>query len=454
MLGGSRFSGWRHGLAALSLANLCLLRIWVGLLGEPVPRAWYAAALLNLLLLSLLFWTISRFTLGRWIAGVAGLALITKEATLASGQDALLKPVAQMMEAGLRQGWLLPAAALGASLAAWLLWRLPTRWILSALLILSPVVAVTAGPVAWRLAFSPAPPSPAFRPSTAPGLRHGTVVWILFDELDERVAFTARPAGLRLPALDAFRAESVVFREARSPANSTAVAIPLMLGNLLERPGLRTGLIGWYLPYCQTYPALASCQAWPMDRQRNSYGHTLGAALRDQLRSFFESSLYSVFGQSLAIEAHVRTILAMEEASVRLVQAPGYDLVFLHLPTPHSPYVYDAARGTLSATNQDARGYLGNLQVADRLFAKVRESLERAGRWRDTHVIVTGDHGYRQAQKLGYPPDDLHVPWLWKPPGESRAREVRQPFATRDAAAFVGHLLDGDAPESVLARYP
>ena len=44
----------------------------------------------------------------------------------------------------------------------------------------------------------------------APPLRGDTsqprVVWLIFDELDERVAFAARPANLSLPEFDRLRA--------------------------------------------------------------------------------------------------------------------------------------------------------------------------------------------------------------------------------------------------------
>ena len=122
--------------------------------------------------------------------------------------------------------------------------------------------------------------------------------------------------------------------------------------------------------------------------------------------------------------------------------------------TPHTPFVYNPAKHDLSAHNQDARGYLANLQLADRMFAKIRARLTQNGAWAHTHVLVTGDHGYRQATRLGYPPEDKHVPWMWKPAGAVPARQIDRPFETRHTAAIISLLLNGENAETVLARYP
>lgn len=457
----------KSALVALSLANLCLIRIWVGLLGTGTstgtggtpPKEWFAAALLNLALLAALFWIARRWPTA--VAFAAG-ALIAKELVLvlAGGGQRWQGQVATLVETGLRQAWLIPLGILLLAAAGWTVsWireRKQLAWLPSFLLALSPIVPVTAGQAAWHL-LAPLPLAAKQPPAKPSAMAHEFAphpfVWIVFDELDERVAFSQRPTGVNMPELDRFRNEAIVFRQAFSPANATSISIPTLLGKLLERPHLRAGVVGWYLPYCRDY-ALARCQAWPMNRQVNSYGPGLrgglGRVVANQLRSLFETSLYSVFGQSLAVQAHVRTVEEMEEAAVRLVADPYLDLVFIHLPAPHPPFVGPH----LTAANQDARGYLVNLALADRIFGKIRAGLTATGRWHHAHVLVTGDHGYRQAQKLGYPPEDRHVPWMWKPAGTVPPRQSSQPFETSRTAELIARLLEGDTPQSVLARYP
>jgi len=43
---------------------------------------------------------------------------------------------------------------------------------------------------------------------------------------------------------------------------------------------------------------------------------------------------------------------------------------------------------------------------------------------------------------------------MWKPAGSVPPRQSTQRFETRRTAELIGRLLEGDTPESVLARYP
>src|SRR5262249_57955272 len=73
----------------------------------------------------------------------------------------------------------------------------------------------------WRWV-DPAPPN---RP--APSL--GRVVWLVFEELDQRITFEARPAGLELPELDRLRRESLYANAARPPAVTSDVTMPALI---------------------------------------------------------------------------------------------------------------------------------------------------------------------------------------------------------------------------------
>jgi hypothetical protein len=59
-------------------------------------------------------------------------------------------------------------------------------------------------------------------------------LWVLFDEMDQRMAFEKRPAWLRLPAFDRLRGESLEATNAFSPGQDTIYAVPaLTLGRFL-----------------------------------------------------------------------------------------------------------------------------------------------------------------------------------------------------------------------------
>jgi hypothetical protein len=60
------------------------------------------------------------------------------------------------------------------------------------------------------------------------------VIWIIFDELDNRILTSARPAGLQLPEFDRLASQALRGSHVRSPAHDTIVAIPsLLLGKIV-----------------------------------------------------------------------------------------------------------------------------------------------------------------------------------------------------------------------------
>src|SRR5262245_15945466 len=109
-------------------------------------------------------------------------------------------------------GWPGLLALVGLALTASLIWPRPALRVVRGLAVaVSPLAVVTmavallmflevaVGPT-WRWV-APAPLN-----KTPPSLRR--VVWIVFEELDQRIAFEARPTGLELPELDRLRRES------------------------------------------------------------------------------------------------------------------------------------------------------------------------------------------------------------------------------------------------------
>src|SRR4029077_5475950 len=68
-----------------------------------------------------------------------------------------------------------------------------------------------------------APMLPA-RAAAAPRL-----IWIVFDEMDQLLAFERRPADVQLPELDRPRAESTVANRTTQNAMYTAIALPSLI---------------------------------------------------------------------------------------------------------------------------------------------------------------------------------------------------------------------------------
>lgn len=464
-------------LKCLSAANLCYFRIWAELFSWASPPSlffrrfgppplWYYSAILNVLILAAVLYV---FTKKRWRLALAMVAcVIAKEVvfTILKIEGGLGLRIALLLynvpRVVLGVGILVAAASFVLLFLRWSP-RIQSRFG-SFLFAMSSLIPLTFGNAIFRAAQDPVLPPPAPRRPASDHVAARRAVWIVFDEMDERIAFSQRPTGFSLPNLDRFRAQAQVATHAFSPSGATIVSIPsLLIGKLVssDRPlnvsklevtlagshtkvelgqvpdvfsksrehGLRSGITGWYVPYCRIFrDRVDDCVWWPMNRQINSYGGTLSQTVWNQPRSLFETSLYSLFGPSLAVLAQARTVNEMIAEGAAMAARKDLNLVFCHFPVPHSPFIYDPSKGTLTSYTTHARGYLDNLHLADHIFSSIREAMERAGVWDRTAVLVTADHGFRQSAKLGYPAEVKHVPWMIKWPDNKDAGRITSRF--------------------------
>ncbi len=320
-------------------------------------------------------------------------------------------------------------------------------------------------------------------------------VWIVFDEWDQRLAFSARHAGLRLPEIDRFRSQALYASNAYPSAIGTAWSVPAMLTgerarnaamvgaedmvfevprrkgpvrlkgypnvfSAARRTGATTGVVGWALPYCPILGAdLTVCEWWGYSRNKLlGWGDTFGAIMPNQIRSLFETYDHSPFGQPLTTRHHARVYREMLAAAENMCADGTMDLVFLHLPVPHGPFFYSRAtgrddRGAAPVLGmffeQDIRGYIDALALVDLTLGKLRRRMEEAGLWDNTAVLLSADHPLREARKL----DGVfsqNVPFLLKMPGQREGISYTEPFNTSLAhdlvlAVLAGQVADGPA---------
>jgi sulfatase-like protein len=326
---------------------------------------------------------------------------------------------------------------------------------------LFPLTFVTVGRGAWRLATSDitaanadgAPAAIAAPPaSPRPAPR---VIVLLFDEMDFRLTYAERPPGLDLPELDRLRTEAFFASQAFPPGRRTEVSVPALLtgravsGDLRrgtdtllltfdgaepaapvswgDQPGLfgavqalgyNAGVVGWYHPYCRVFARrLARCFWLPhADAIVRARGHGLGRQMVDLFRS-----LSPLADRRRHIEDYGR-LLAEAGAAVA---DTSLHFLFVHLPVPHNPVIYDRDPGTLTVHNYSVYGYHDNLALADRTLGVMRRALEGAGLWDRATIIVTADHSRRAGER------DPRVPFLVKLAGQRGAGPVyRRPFNT------------------------
>lgn len=277
------------------------------------------------------------------------------------------------------------------------------------------------------------------------GSSNRRIVWILFDELSYDQTFDHRDPGIELPNLDRLRGASVAFSNLEPAGYRTASIIPsLFLGQrfdkfrsttygglsfwdeserrwsaydpnatlfgLAQRSGWRSGVDGWFNPYCRILaPVINVCysnvgRAFPLE----NYGAS-------EEKSMLANSV-ALSNQLLAVPTHYteadadadildyRNIMAHTQA---LIDDNQLRFVFFHLPTPHPPGIYDRRRHVL----RPGGDYLDNLVLADDTLGILMKEIEASPSASQTTVIVTSDHSWR-------------VP-MWRPGEEWTGEEER-----------------------------
>ncbi len=264
---------------------------------------------------------------------------------------------------------------------------------------------------------------------------HPRVVWVLFDELSYDQLFEHRAHDLALPNFDALRAQSTLYTNMQPIGLKTVKIVPSILSGAViddfrygfdntfkvhydgvrgwhgldgsgtvfhdaERAGWRTAVVGWYNPYCTIYrSALDSCYWTNLDRtdgdmaQRYSLWRNTARPFQGLGIQLVSPELADRRSCDFDVRQRLQTHLNLQHHATELLKQDQADFIFLHLPIPHSPNVWsrvndDYARGCGSS-------YLDNLALADRMLGSLMAILQQSPRWKDTTVIVQGDHSWR-----------------------------------------------------------
>ncbi|HEX8985609.1 MAG TPA: hypothetical protein VF767_09265 [Bryobacteraceae bacterium] len=471
----------RDAVIAISLSNLFFLDVWAALQDRsqlyfrkaPPNAAELAAVTLNVLLLAALLlgglWLTRRIADPRVTAAARCvlLALMIVPVRNMSLQLAVVsEPLAAFHSLFGRTGLLLLAAA---GLMAALVWiRRTTRIIAAFLLVMSPLFVFNIANSAWMAYSARGQGFANLSAEHAPAARNpaSRVLVILFDELDYRRSFVARPALLHLPELDRLRAESVFANNAYPAQWETLLSIPSMLtGRKVSRAatsggdnlilmsgdsrvpfntvstvfsearadGFRTALAGWWHPYCRVLgKELDSCLAEPgagvMAMPQWERPQSLLANMRfDARRQLWVTPFIHRYLRTsdVILPGHRDAYLSIHGRSLSLVADPSFGFVFLHYPIPHLPGIFDPQKDGFDINVEHP--YSGNLALVDRTLRELRAAMERAGTWDSTTVVVTADHPFRVNFLLGALVEDTVgsplVPFIIKLAHEKRGVE-------------------------------
>jgi Sulfatase len=323
--------------------------------------------------------------------------------------------------------------------------------------------------------------APAARLGSAP--RNIRVVWIIFDELSQTVAFGRRPRDMHLANLDRLKEESFYATAAFAPAGATLLSMPsLILGedvvsaepdgpsdlrlHARTRPdwfswksarnvfdgardeGFNTAVVGWYHPYSRLLNrSLTDCFWTPTAIEPGvEEGFALSTAGAMLERGWLQTASLPLVGRSRLFSprryqsrVRIRDFNALRQRAFQASADASLGLVLLHLPVPHPPGIYNRQREEMDPDSP--AGYIDNVALADRTLGDLRRGMEAAGVWNRTALIVSADHGWRTGLWRGFPEwtsaeqafasiDTSGVPFLVKLPEQSGSVTYEKPFDT------------------------
>lgn len=317
-------------------------------------------------------------------------------------------------------------------------------------------------------------------------------LWIVFDELDQRTAFVDRPPSVDLPEFDRLRSQALYSLNAFPPGGETMISMPaLTTGQLIanavpaslnelnltladksvvgwsklpnvfsqaQSEGFKTALVGWYHPYCRIIGnSLDSCMWEPLvteaspTLERMNLKQSMALWARTAFHRIpFAFRLFSKEANALTEQKrhHAEEYMRLVSGAQRSILSDA-NLILLHFPIPHTPGIYDRATGSVSLAPQTQ--YVDNLVLADRTLGELRRTLETAGIWDSSTVLITSDHWNRESTAVNGRRDH-RIPFILKIAGQKTGVEYATPFNTILTRDLLMELLRGKlrAPEKVI----
>lgn len=352
--------------------------------------------------------------------------------------------------------------------------RLFFKAIVMIILILAPFSIITFGQAMWHRDIN----RPEYRNQITTDTNAGKseeldrakprILWLIFDEMDQRLTFENRPGNIQIPEFERLLKQSITSVHAYPPADNTLKSIPSLLtgktvvraepygpGELLltyagesdnvkwsekasvfseaKKLGFKTALVGWYHPYSRIFGDSLDYCSWYTGGYEVLSPNSVIDNMIAQVRS-----LIPITNRQSFIETHI----SMQQDTIKIAQDPDYGLIFIHLVGFHTPYVYDRDHDKYVLFRDSVNGYFDQMVLADQTLGRIHNEMESRGLWDSTTVIVSADHWWRNSKKYDGN-EDHRVPFIVKLAGQNEAIVYNQQFNTVWTSELVLEILRG-----------
>jgi len=125
---------------------------------------------------------------------------------------------------------------------------------------------------------------------------------------------------------------------------------------------------------------------------------------------------------------------AVARAARKILRQQEPDLLFVHFAQPDAAG-HDWGWGDEMAGTAPSPKYVKALETCDRALATLVRELKRSGRWGNTLLILTADHGGMGQDHGGSDPQETTIPWIAAGGLVSARGEIKVPVKTEDTAA-------------------
>ncbi len=253
------------------------------------------------------------------------------------------------------------------------------------------------------------------------------IIWLLFDELSYDQTFDHRSPGIQLPNLDSLRAESTSFTsltpagfytdriipslfsgqgiyEIRSTVNGelqyrqqphapwiaydpNATVFALARGN-----GWRTGIEGWFNPYCRMFGSLVDTCSWEANLTPiEEYGASQEKSILSNAALMPNRLIAPLRQISTSEERQMQIYRNTMDHAQALIEDDQTRFVFVHISVPHGPGIFDRKHHVFRSGGT----YLDRLVMADDTLGTLMAEIEGTASASKTTVIVSSDHSWR-----------------------------------------------------------